>query len=437
VSVVTGEDGSFLLTDLHPDTYTMTVTYPQGLVMSRVDDATLPVSAGQNSQSVQLQVNMGDTWHGQLLGGVEPAMLQAGLWLDVDRDGLRDETEPTPAGEVVEIIDQHSGNVFAVVTTDADGSFSLNGMIPGLYTICYTPDSDTISAPAGKDTTFVEEDGVLVMRDVELRSGETTGGVTLGIVRYTNLAGQVWVDEGGSIVLLADAEVTLTDASGAKIASSVTGEDGRYAFGKLLPGQYVISVALPEGYVAVEPGDQRLASGENVSIMSSCNGRNAASASLTVAMGEDQLALDIGAVLPGRLGDMAWLDLNGNGLQDTDEGGIPGLTVELMRDGEVVATAVTDQYGYYLFEEVYPAAYTLRVSMPAEVKPTRQRTDFPGVVSVLVEGDGQTAVSIEVMVSSDRSNYNADLGFVLRNKDKYPAGYGQGMTQDWTKITVD
>ena len=48
-----------------------------------------------------------------------------------------------------------------------------------------------------------------------------------------------------------------------------------------------------------------------------------------------------------------------------------------------------------------------------------------------------TVTSDPVGVSSDRSNYNADLGYVLRTPGVYPQGYGQGEAQDWTKILAD
>ena len=432
LSVTTGGDGSFLLADLHPDTYTLTVSYPDGLVMSRVDTATLPVDAGHASQSVTLNVPMGAVWSQQLLGGVKPASLEGVMWLDENNDGTMDEDEATPAGEKIEIIDQQTGGTFAVITTGEDGSFATSGLIPGLYTVRYQLDSDTI-APVTGSSTFTEDGGMLVMRDVQTASGETTSGLTLGIVRYTNLGGGVWVDLGGSVSELSGAQVTLTDETGAALSTVTTGADGRYAFGRLLPGVYGVSVVLPEGQVAVEPDDERITSGAQVSIMTSCSGRSGSSDPIEVKMGEDQLEMHIGAVLPGKLGDMAWLDLNGNGLQDSGESGVPGVTVELMRGDTVAASTVTDQYGYYRFTEVYPATYTLRVTAPAEVKPTRLRTDFAGVTSVLNEEDGDYATSIPVTVTSDRSNYNADLGFVLRDKDEYPAGYGQGATQDWTR----
>ena len=38
------------------------------------------------------------------------------------------------------------------------------------------------------------------------------------------------------------------------------------------------------------------------------------------------------------------------------------------------------------------------------------------------------------MCSSSSSNYNADLGFVLRQKGAYPEGFGSYQTQNWTKL---
>ena len=436
VTVTTGADGSFLLVDLHPDTYTLTVTMPEGLVTSRTAGTTLPVSAGFGAQSMTLPVAMGDTWAGQLLGGAAPASLTGSLWLDVNNNGLWDEGDTTPAGEQVEIIDQTSGEVFAVMTTGSQGSFGTDSLIPGAYTLRFALDDNTI-APVSGDSDFAQEGGALVLRDVQLTEGAATQGLKLGIVRYTNLGGQVWVDMGGEIVPLSGAEVTLTDSQGNRLNTMTTGEDGAYRFGQLLPGTYAIGVNLPEGQVVVEPDDDRITSGGMRSVMVNCSGRSGLSGAIEVRMGEDQLDLDIGSVLPGRLGDLAWLDENGNGLQDSNEGGIPGVQVELVRGDTVVAQTVTDQYGFYLFDEVYPAAYTLRVTAPAQVKPTKLRTDFPGIVSVLQENDGDSFTSQEVSVTSNRSNYNADLGFVLRKGGDYPAGYGQGATQDWTKIPAN
>jgi len=429
VTMTTGEDGSFAIKNLRPDTYTLQVTMPEGYVMSRVDSMTLPVAPGVNTQTVTLELAMGDRWSDQTMGGAKPASLSGIAWLDENVDGLYDEKEIKPNGKKVTVIDQHNGQVFAQVTIEKDGTFAAEGLIPGSYTLEYGP---AVEGKTG-DSTFTCEDGKMIMRNVVMVEGETRQGLMLGIVCHTSISGNVWVDMGGEIGAQAGAEISLSDAAGTVLATAVSDDEGAYAFTGLMPGQYQLAVTLPEGRVVVEPGDERLTAGENISVMTECNARSAKSDVIELRMSRDQRKMNIGAVLPGALGDLCWLDVNGNGLQDSEEGGIPGVRIELMRGETVVAETVSDQYGFYRFTDVYPASYTLRVTAPAEVKPTQMRTDFPAIASVL----GEDGISVMVQVTSDKTNRNADLGFALVKKDAYPAGYGEGATQDWTKLKLD
>ena len=52
---------------------------------------------------------------------------------------------------------------------------------------------------------------------------------------------------------------------------------------------------------------------------------------------------------PIELGNRVWLDANANGIQDADENGISGVTVQLIKANVVIATAVTDVNGEYYF----------------------------------------------------------------------------------------
>ncbi|MBP3636971.1 MAG: PT domain-containing protein [Clostridia bacterium] len=428
-AVTTAEDGSFAIHGLHPDNYTLKVTYPDGYVISRTDAVALPLVPGVNSQSAALTLNMGDSWIDQPLGGVQPASLAGQAWLDENNDGRFDAAEAKPAGETVTIIDQHNGQVFATLTIGEDGSFATEGLIPGSYTVQHGP---AIEIKAG-DSTFAYEDGQMIMRDVTLTEGQSRSDLVLGIVRHTTIGGQVWVDQGGEIAPLGGAELTLTDASGALLATTASSGIGAYVFEGLMPGQYKVSVTLPEGQVVVEPNDERITSGAQSSLMVACNGRSGESDIIDLKMAQNRTDVNVGSVLPGTLGDLCWLDLNANGLQDSGEGGIPGVKIALVRGGSVVAETVTDQYGFYRFKDVYPASYTLQVTIPVEVQPTQQRTDFPMVVSVL-NADGTTPA---LQVVSDKNNLNADLGFTLVQQGVYPAGYGQGATQDWTKLILE
>lgn len=428
ISAVTDEDGLFTLSGLRPDNWTLTLTCPEGYIASRMDGTTLPLEHGATSQSVSLPVRMGKQWQQQFLGCVRPAMLRGQVWLDENNDGIMDASEATPAGEEILLLDAE-GHVFDTLLTDENGVFQSEGMVPGTFTVAYAL-TDDVRAPQLGDTTLTEENGMMVKHGVTVADGQITTGLTLGIVRLTAMGGHVWADMGEDISRIAEAQVTLLNADGGEIATLTTGEDGMYRFDGLLPGEYLVVVALPEGYVVVEPTDERLTSGRFTSIMSDCYSSVAVSGAITVRMGQDQDDLDIGALLPGRLGDLCWLDLNGNGLQDTGEGGIPGVQIELIRDGLVIASTQSDQYGYYVFENLYPALYSMHVTAPAEVVPTVLREDFSGIVSILRES-GET---LPVEVESNTRSYHADLGFKLVKEKQYPAGYGEGKTQDWTRI---
>lgn len=53
---------------------------------------------------------------------------------------------------------------------------------------------------------------------------------------------------------------------------------------------------------------------------------------------------------PIEIGNRVWLDTNGNGVQDADEAGVPGVQVRLLDNGgAAIATATTDASGHYIF----------------------------------------------------------------------------------------
>lgn len=427
-AIQTGVDGSFSFEGLRPDTYQLTVACPNGYVLSLLPDVTLPLVHGLSEQTVTVEAVTGSAWLEQPLGCVMPAAYSGSAWLDENLNGLRDASERAAVREEIEMVEQRSGDVVARLTTGSDGSFRAEGLAPGMYTLRYALADDVQGAQPG-DSTFVEVGGWLEMADVAIAEGTDVSGALLGLVRETTLAGHVWLDNDGRTEMVGGAQVTLY-CGGTVLAEIETQEDGLYTFDGLMPGQYSIRVVLPAGLLALEPNDRRLAQGDMISILESLEVSGGHSGVIELRMAEHQLQMDIGSVKTGRLGDLCWLDVNANGLQDEGELGIPGVTIELMRDGSCIATTVSDQYGYYVFERLYPGEYTLRVTAPAQVRPTQLRTDLPLIVSVLNE-NGETGL---LPVVSGGANYAADLGFVLINEKELPAGYGEGAAQDWTKL---
>lgn len=426
----TGADGTFLLADLHPDQYTIRVTLPDGLVTSRLPGTDLPLTAGMAEQRPEIEISMGEIREDQQISAVLPAKLSGQVWLDENNNGRMEPEEKTPKGTALTIQDEETGSVFATLTTDEEGRFSAAGMIPGRFTVFYGLDAESDSAPAG-DSTFAKEGNRLIMKGMAFGEGESRDDLLMGLVRFTSLAGTAWIDRGGTVENLAGVTVLLENAEGEKLQDAVTGEDGTYRFSGLMPGDYRIRAELPEGYLAAEPDDERLQNGL-ISVMTETSGRKGASDLISLRMSEDQLKLNLGSVLPGTIGDYCWLDENENGWQDGGEYGIPGVRIELQRNGVTVAETVSDQYGLYWFREVYPAVYTLKITPPEEIKPTQKRTDIYLIVSSVNETEDAVCFTDPIAVQSDVTNFNVDLGFVLRKAGVYPPGYGEGKKMDWS-----
>jgi hypothetical protein len=71
------------------------------------------------------------------------------------------------------------------------------------------------------------------------------------------------------------------------------------------------------------------------------------------------------------LGNRAWLDSHGNGIQDPGEEGISGLCVNLYdANGNLIARAATDSNGYYGFN-VQPGKYSIEFVKPPNLNFTR------------------------------------------------------------------
>lgn len=427
-TIVTDDSGEFRFEKLRPDTYTLSVRFPEGMVLSKLsDDCALAFAYGLNETSAEVVIDIGTAHTSQHLGGVIPSSMSGQLYIDENNNGSYDEGELTPAGETIELIGA-DGEVFLTAQTDESGAFELNGIAPGTYSLSYAL-ADNAHSASGGDTTFTEADGRMVMANIAVEENSRITTPVLGLRIETTVAGSVWYDEAGEIKPVEGAEVRLLDAQDTLLMTALSDAEGQYRFDALMPGEYKVSVNMPSGYVVIEPDDARLEDGQLISVMTTCSAGKGESEVFTLRMSQNQMKLNIGAVQPGTLGDFCWVDLNGNGLQDMDEKGLGNMRVELWRDGVLAAETTTDAYGFYVFKDIYPGVYTLKADYPAEVKPTQQRTDFPMIASIM----GENGESSEIQVASGSTTYTADLGFVPVEDGVLPDNYGIGTDQDWSK----
>jgi uncharacterized repeat protein (TIGR01451 family) len=77
----------------------------------------------------------------------QPASLTGTVWLDIDRDGEIDATEPVKPGWTLNIYDD-AGELVATTITDDNGTYAVDGLIPSEYTVHFLNEAGVFMAEA-------------------------------------------------------------------------------------------------------------------------------------------------------------------------------------------------------------------------------------------------------------------------------------------------
>lgn len=424
---VTGADGAFDLEGLRPAGYTLTVALPEGYIFSCPLEGLAFGTLGEQSLVCAWQTLTDRT--DKAIGAVKPGSISGVIWLDENEDGTRGEGELLMSGVSLELVDERGGTVVKR-TASTDQGFRFDNVRPGTYTVRLTlPDQSSPAADSA--STFVANGLRMTQTGVTVEAGEDVDGLTTGLISATSVAGRLYLDENGARTPLAGVTVSLYKGGElSPLMTVLTDDSGRYRFDGLWPADYYLEAGLPSGTIFVRPDDPNYESGASAVTAS---GEGAGTSELFyLHMAQHRLDMDVIYIKPARVGDLAWLDENGNGLVDEGEPGIPGITVQLLQDGEAVYETVTDAYGYYLFTDVYPGAYTLVAKAYPELTPTSQVEALRIISSCLVGGDGNEAHSDPFEVESGSLNVNYDLGYLPREGESLPSAITAPPTRDWT-----
>ncbi len=408
-------DGSFAFTGLLPDTYTLTVTLPEGLAFGELEGSLFGRSrAGQASAEITL--TMGEQRLDTDLLAVTPISLSGLLYYDDDLSAVQDEEEYGAENRALTLWED--GEQIGQCESDGNGGFRFDGLIPGRYELHIAMDENEDLVGIAGTVRGNEELALTVAmaQDTEM---------ALPIMRFASVSGQVWTLGGGEG--MGGVAVTLLDGQGNALAEAISDRAGDFVFNKLTPGTYALSAVLPEGYLFARAQDTL----HRESFIQSQVDGAVSPIPFEVPMGDDLSGIDVGVGANGSLGDRAWLDENGNGMQDMDEPNMPGIVIELYQYGEMIASAVTNEYGRYSLTDLYPGEYEMRVTMHKELKATVHQTEFPLVGSAMPQDSGLTVIVPSVTVPSGKANLHCDLGFQLRKKGVYPAAMDSIPVKDW------
>ena len=268
MTAVTDAEGKYSFVGLPLGEYTVSVVDPTSGPLA----GTKPTEAYTGRYKTTADVTIAEATGSVIdvnFGFVKPASVGDYTWMDVNRDGLQDADEPALPGVTVTLtradgsaVTDASGNPVAAVTTDANGKYVFENLLPGDYKVSF-------QAPAGYEATTSEAgddraaDSNGASASVTLVQGQTDDTIDFGAVGTGVIGDQLFVDvnqNGGNAPdagdkVLPGVKVTLTWTGPGGITrtyETTTDADGKYKFENLLPGDYKVSVD-PETLLKAEP----------------------------------------------------------------------------------------------------------------------------------------------------------------------------------------
>jgi hypothetical protein len=193
--------------------------------------------------------------------------------------------------------------------------------------------------------------------------------------------------------------------------TALTGTDGCYTWSNLDPShEYSVSETVPANWYAWTP--------TTVALNPIASGGTG-----TVTFVNSELA---------SLGDRVWWDYDHDGIQDDGElePGIEGIRVELWQcDGTAAFdSTLTDEDGYYLFDDLMPGAYYVKFILPEGHMFTQQ--DAGSADGLDSDANPTTGATICIILDSGEDDMTWDAGIYLKWRT------GDSATGSGTRITV-
>ncbi|MEZ4910063.1 MAG: SdrD B-like domain-containing protein [Saprospiraceae bacterium] len=332
-STLTDQNGKYLFSNLRPGTYKLTFSTPNGYLYTKsigiIDDGTNSDVINGMASPVILFSGESET---SVDGGLyRPASIGDFVWEDSNANGIQD-TGETGISNVTLTLTGNDGAGNAVTlstTTDTNGAYAFDNLAPGNYTVTLSvPDGYNLSLPNnGNDDT--DSDFIGTTMNVTLVSNQSVSNIDAGLYRNASIGDFVWEDSNANGIQdtgetgISNVTLTLTGNDGAGNAvtlSTTTDTNGAYAFDNLAPGNYTVTLSVPNGY--------------NLSLPNNGNDDTDSdfigiTVNVTLVSNQSVSNIDAGLYRNASIGDFIWEDSNANGIQDTGETGISNVTLTL------------------------------------------------------------------------------------------------------------
>ncbi|MCK5922949.1 MAG: carboxypeptidase regulatory-like domain-containing protein, partial [Methylococcales bacterium] len=413
-------NGDYQFIDLAADDYIVEFVLPNGFIYTQADQGS------DDTQDSDADTATGRSPLTSLAAGEDNPTIDAGIylpasigdriWIDLDGDGIQDADEDPITNVRVVLLDQDGVEIDSTQTVE-DGRYLFDELPPGTYSVVV----DTSTLPDGLVQTY-DEDGTLNDNSgpIDLASGEDHDTADFGYQFNGVIGDTIWVDQNQDGIIdggegrIADVPVALYEGS-TLIATTTTDSNGKYLFTDL-PGDKTYRVVVnpdsngigqpPEGFEAHPLGDPDVKAGVTTDPDNQTT--------ILLPQGGSDLNADFGyhTMDPIVIGSTIFEDVNGNGVLDAGDKGIPGVSVALFDDasGDFITSVFTDSDGQYEFVGVNPNTdYRVVVQDPSGVLSGMDQTSMP---DNNVDGGQPGDSGNENIVSiTDSDNLNQDFGY--------------------------
>ncbi len=256
------------------------------------------------------------------------------VWNDLDADGSYDPGEPFFDNVTLTL----SGTESAATRTDNGGLYHFGDLAAGTYAVTVTDDNNVLqqyvltSAENPHDNIALAEGGIYGRANFGYAKAQISIQKTADkkvVVSGTDVTFTVTVSNTGRVPLtlttLNDSQFGDLTTKGCPLPPTLAGgEHYTCTFTEAITGnpqeihQNVATVTAEDD--ATHPF--YASDNENVYIIGN---------------------------IGGAIGHLVWFDANGDGIKDSDESGIDGITIDLLQNGSIVGTTVTFHGGQYIF----------------------------------------------------------------------------------------
>lgn len=212
----TDENGAYRIDGLLPDDYVVSFSAADGGLVREYWDGVhelsqagrVTVVAGEDSAGIDASLQTGGSISGTVTRSADGSPV---------------------AGASVQV-SEVAGSDVGSVSTDAEGAYRIDGLLPGDYTVFFRDADDTLVAEYWDSTT-----DLTAALPVDVAAGEVATGIDASLDAASTITGRVTRASDGSAV---EGEVGVIDESGIGYQGTI-GADGRYSV-NVPPGTYAI-----------------------------------------------------------------------------------------------------------------------------------------------------------------------------------------------------